>query len=100
MQKMCTLSQQSSLETQNSILRSSLYEPYLDNRLNFYPISSNLITTRNKGKPKPPFRLEKLQYDHSSFLFVTRRLVQLVFIARTRLRLARAQNSSRGLEET
>jgi hypothetical protein len=37
-------------ETQNSILRSNLYTPYQDDRLHFFPISSNLITTRNKKK--------------------------------------------------
>jgi hypothetical protein len=58
------------LETQN------VYEPYLDDRLHFYPISSNLITTHNKGSC--PSDSRKLQYDHSSFLFVTRCSAQLV----------------------
>jgi hypothetical protein len=29
-----------------------VHTPYLDDRLHFYPISSNLITTRNKGKTR------------------------------------------------
>jgi hypothetical protein len=37
------------LKTQNSIFRSNLYTPYLDDRIRFYPISSNLLTTCNKG---------------------------------------------------
>jgi hypothetical protein len=56
-------------------------------KVTHYFISSSLLTTRNKVLA--PFRLEKLQYDQSSFLFGTRRLVQLVFIICTRLRLAR-----------
>ena len=51
--KRCALFEQKiSLETQNSILRSNVYTPYLDNRLQFYPFSSNLFTTRNKGKTR------------------------------------------------
>jgi hypothetical protein len=47
-----TISQQSSLETQPSILRSNVYPPYLDDRLHFYPVYSNLLTTCNKGKTR------------------------------------------------
>jgi hypothetical protein len=76
------ISQQSSLKPQHSILQSNVYTPYLDDRQHFYPVSSNLLTTCNKGKACDH---TVIFIESESFLFDTCRLAQLVFIAGARL---------------